>query len=326
MVPQDPRFPAPFLPQGEQMPGGMHLGGMPPAGMRPGGMPSDGLMPGRMPAMPPGPRFHPGVPLSNGTLLAERFEIADMLFEGRCGFIYVTRDRKAQGAVRLVKTFDPRRGDRKDEDLFRREARILQALNHPRIPKGYGLLDHDGMLCAPQTYTPGEELARYLTTRGPLPEAEAVGLLSQVLEILVYLHERTPSVLHRDLKPENLLRDQEGTLYLVDFGSASDRQVDKQQETLDTLTTMQTLGYAAPEQVYGLEAYPASDLYALGALAVNMLTGKHPIYLYDGMTGRLEWTAPVSDPFRAWIEALLAIPVAKRLQSAREALTRLKGG
>lgn len=316
MVPQDPRFPAPFLPQG----------GPPMPGALPGGMPANGLMPGQMPALPPGPRFHPGIPLPNGTLLASRFEVADMLFEGRCGFIYVTRDRKAEGAMRLVKTFDPRRGDEKDEELFRREARILQSLDHPRIPKGYGLADHDGMLCAPQAYTPGEELARYLATRGPLPESEVVGLLTQVLEILAYLHARTPVVLHRDLKPENLLRDQEGGLYLVDFGSASDRQVDKQRIPIDRLTTMQTLGYAAPEQVYGLEAYPASDLYALGALAVHMLTGRHPIYLYDGMTGRLAWEAPVSAERRQWIEDLLAIPVASRLQSAREALTRLKGG
>lgn len=318
MVPQDPRFPAPFLASGSQA--------MPAGGLRPGGMPSNGLMPGRMPAMPPGPRFHPGIPLPNGTMLANRFEIADMLFEGRCGFIYVTRDRKDQGTMRLIKTFDPRRGDAKDEELFRREASILQALDHPRIPKGYGLCDHDGMLCAPQAYTQGEELARYLNTRGPLPETEVVCLLVQVLEILAYLHEREPSVLHRDLKPENLLRDQEGLLYLVDFGSASDRWVDKQSIPLDNLTTMQTLGYAAPEQVYGLEAYPASDLYAVGALAVHLLTGKHPIYLYDGMSGRLEWEAPISEALRQWIETTLAIPVASRLQSAREALTRLKGG
>ncbi|HEY9855957.1 MAG TPA: serine/threonine-protein kinase [Stenomitos sp.] len=315
MVPQDPRFPAPFLPQGmPQVPGGMRSGPLPPGG----------LMPGRMPEMPQGPMFHPGIPLPNGTLLADRFEISDMLFEGRCGFIYVTRDRKAQGAMRLVKTFDPRRGDGKDEDLFRRESSILMSLDHPRIPKGYGILDHDGMLCAPQAYTPGEELARYLHTRGKLPEAEVVAIMEQLLDILAYCHERKPSVLHRDLKPENLLRDQEGTLFLVDFGSASDRHQDKQRVPLENLTTMQTLGYAAPEQVYGLEAYPASDLYAVGAMAVHLLTGKHPIYLYDGMTGRLEWEAPVSEHLRRWIESMLEIPVARRLQNAREALRRLK--
>lgn len=307
MVPQDPRFPTPFLAQGGPMPG------MAP-GMRPGGMSQ------------PGPRFHPGMPLPNGTLLGGRFEIADLLFEGRCGFIYVTRDRKAQGAMRLIKSFDPRRGDQKDEDLFRREAAILQSLDHPRIPRGYELAEHDGMLLAPQAYTPGEELARYLDTRGSLPEKEVVGLLAQVLEILVYLHGRTPAILHRDLKPENLLRDQEGLLYLVDFGSASDRRIDKQDVPLDNLTTMQTLGYAAPEQVYGLEAYPASDLYAVGALAVHLLTGRHPIYLYDGMAGRMAWQAPASPAFRQWIESVLCIPAASRPQSAQEALERLLGG
>lgn len=310
MVPQDPRFPAPFLPQGAPS----HFGTE--------GMPG-GMLPGRMPPMPPGPRFHPGMPLPTGTLLAERFEIVNMLFEGRCGFIYVTRDRSAQGTMRLIKTYDPRRGDQKDEELFRREAAILQSLDHPHIPQGYGLIDHDGMLCAPQAYAPGEELAAYMKAHGPLPEAEVREALGQILEILIYLHERQPAVLHRDLKPENLVRDQEGALFLVDFGSASERQQDKSRIPLENLTTMQTLGYAAPEQLFGLEAYPASDLYALAAMGVHMLTGKHPIYLYDSMNGRLAWEAPVSARFRAWLEAMLVIPVSGRIQTARRALSQI---
>lgn len=318
MVPQDPRFPAPFLPQGASE--------RPPIGMSPQGkpqMPADPRFHQGMPQLPAGPRFHPDIPLPTGTLLAGRYEIVDMLLEGRCGFLYVTRDRSAKGAMRLIKTFDPRRGDGKDEELFRREARILQSLAHPRIPRGYGLSEHDGMLCAPQDYATGEELAARLKARGSLPAAEVRDALAQVLEILVYLHGHKPAVLHRDLKPENLLVDQEGHLHLVDFGSATDRIQDKQRIPLDNLTTMQTLGYAAPEQVYGLEAYPASDLYALGAMGVHLLTGKHPIYLYDGMSGRLQWQAPISAALRSWLESLLVIPVADRIQSAQEALDRL---
>ncbi|HEY9898143.1 MAG TPA: serine/threonine-protein kinase [Pantanalinema sp.] len=269
--------------------------------------------------------FHPYLPLPAGTLLARRFEITEALGEGHCGYVYLVRDRAAQNALRALKTFDPRRGEAKDAELFRREARLLKRLDHPRIPKGYDLCDHRGMLCACVAFVQGEDLLAHVQQHGPMPEREAQIVMRQVLESLIYLHGQKPAVLHRDLKPENLIRDQAGTIHLIDFGSASDRPQDKQGVALEALTTLHTMGYAAPEQALGLEAYPASDLYSLAATVLYLLTGKNPLVLYNGMEGRLAWKVPLSGGFDALLSEMLALPAKARVQSAREALARLDG-
>ncbi|MNX89343.1 Serine/threonine-protein kinase F [compost metagenome] len=156
-----------------------------------------------------------------------------------------------------------------------------------------------------------------------MPEREALGVMRQVLETLVYLHGLRPPVLHRDLKPENLLRDADGKIWLIDFGSASDRYQDKQGVAIETLTTMHTLGYAAPEQALGLEAYPSSDLYGLGCTVLYLLTGKNPLLLYDGRHARLEWKVALSEDFDALLRSMVALPAKDRPQTAQEALARL---
>lgn len=316
MAPYDPNTQAPFLqgPFGLPMLGPVAF----PAGRgsRPGGMP-----PG---AMSPGMNFHPGVPFQNGAILADRFEIVDMIMEGRCGFIYLVRDRMAQQAERVLKTFDRRRGDEKDEELFRRESRLLSKLRHPRIPRGFGIIDHQGLCCATQEFVEGDELYMTVRDHGPLDEGMALQVFQQVLEVLDYLHHLSPPVLHRDIKPENLILDPSGAVWVVDFGAASDATRDKRNAKLEQITAMQTLGYAAPEQVYGLEAYPASDLYSLAVTMLYLLTAKNPIELYSGYSGRLEWEAPVSPGLRSLLDEMLRVPVSERLSSAAAALVRLE--
>lgn len=275
------------------------------------------------PLAPPGPLFHPGVPLAPGTLVAGRYEIVQDRHESRCGFIYEVLDRSRAGERRLLKTHDPRRGDAKDEELFRREARLLEKLHHPRVPTGHGLGSHQGMLVAAQDLIEGHDLHAHVQRAGPLSEPRALELLDQVLELLGYLHGRSPAVIHRDLKPENLILDPQDEVWLVDFGTATDAPIDRRRVPLEQWTTMQTLGYAAPEQLFGLEAFPATDLYALGATMLYLLTGCHPIQLYDGMTARLVWDAEISAPLRALVEAMLVFPVAERLTSVAAARERL---
>jgi serine/threonine protein kinase len=272
---------------------------------------------------PPKLTFHPGQPLPEGTPLATRFEILERVGEGRCGFVYLCRDVKGDNADRVVKTFDPRRGDQKDEDLFRREVRLLGKLTHPRIPRGYGIYDHQGMLCAPQTFIDGEDLADYVDRRGALPEAEVVDILRQVLVILRDLHEGQPSILHRDLKPENLVRDPDGQVWMIDFGSATDAYQEKRDVPLESITTNQTLGYASPEQVMGLESYPQSDLYALGATVLFLASGVNPIAHFDGRLGRLQWSCAMSDGLRQVLTAMLKLAARDRPANAREVLSML---
>lgn len=318
MAPYDPLFKAPLHPP---VPG--------PFVPRPVGFlpPGSFASPGGLPAHPPGGRlcFHPGQPFANGSTLAKRFELTKMLQEGRCGFVYEARDAERDSAKRVLKTFDPRRGDAKDEELFRREAILLAKLDHPRIPKGFGLYDHQGMLCASQAFVEGQDLYHYVQEHGPLAEAFAIEVTRQVLDVLRHLHLQAPPVLHRDLKPENLLLDSKGRIWVIDFGASSDATRDKHQSDLSQITAMQTLGYASPEQVYGLEAYPASDLYALAASVLYLVTGRNPVLLYSGMTGRFEYEAPLTPGFEQLLADMLVIPVNERIQTAEQALERLDG-
>lgn len=297
-MPYDPQSGMPFLP--------ITLGPILPMDSPPGGL-----------------RFDPARPLAPGAVLAGRFEILACLDEGRCGFQYRVRDRQDH-AERVLKTLDPRRATEKDADLFRREVRLLQRLLHPRIPRGFGLYAHDEMLCAPQTYVEGEDLHARVMRQGPLSEAEAREVMAQVLEILASLHSLRPPVLHRDVKPDNLLCDRDGQIWLIDFGAATDDPPARPEWRRERdWTTAQTLGYAAPEQAMGLQAYPASDLFSLAATVLFLVTGRNPVCFYDGAEGRYDVKAPLSEGFKALLEALLEVSVAARLGVAAEARARL---
>jgi serine/threonine-protein kinase len=296
MAPYDPRSHSPFLPP----PLGPALGSAAPA---------------------IGLAFDPDRPLPLGALLAGRFEVLACLDEGRCGFLYRVRDRQDGACERVLKTLDPRRGEEKDAELFRREMRLLQRLNHPRIPKGLGLYPHFEMTCALQAYVEGEDLHSRVSRKGPLSEPEARDAMRQVLEVLDYLHGLRPPVLHRDIKPDNLLRDAAGGIWLIDFGTATDGAARPREGR--EWTTLQTLGFAAPEQALGLQSYPASDCFSLAATMLFLLTGRNPVCFFDGLSGRYVIEAPLSEGFRALLTEMLVLSAAERLGNAREAGERL---
>lgn len=207
-------------------------------------------------------------------------------------------------------------------DAFEREARLLHQLNHPRIPKylasfrvGRGPATRFYLA---QEYVSGEPLATTLE-RGPLGAAEARDVLRQVLEVLMYLHGQQPPILHRDIKPQNLIRTADGAIHLVDFGAARDLS----RGTTHGATLVGTFGYMPIEQLGGT-ASPASDLFALGATVLHLLTGRHPAELMsEGYTLRVGGNLPVSPRFRRYLERLVARERSGRFGSAREALAAL---
>jgi serine/threonine protein kinase len=208
-------------------------------------------------------------------------------------------------------------------EAFEREARLLEAISHPRIPR---LLGHfqEGQgaelrLYLAAEHISGETLLERLSHH-TFSEAEARDMGLQVLEILEYLHKRKPSVLHRDIKPANIIRQPDGTLFLVDFGSA--------RESLKGATVGSTLvgtfGYMPLEQ-FGGTVDVTSDLYALGASLVHLLGRTPPAEHFQPDRGldlsHLE--APVLGP---WLRKLTALRPEDRYRSAtlaRKALEAL---
>lgn len=213
--------------------------------------------------------------------------------------------------------------------LFEREAQVLQQLNHPRIPRyrDYFSLDrHIGEgLCwfgLVQECIPGTSLRQLLDEGKRFTETQVRKIARDILEILIYLHELNPPVLHRDIKPSNLIYTEGGAIYLVDFGAVQNQAATEGV----TFTVVGTTGYAPLEQFWG-KTVPASDLYALGATLIHLLTGTAPADLPQrDLCIQFADRVSIDPNFTRWIEALTAPNLARRFSSARQALQSLETG
>lgn len=164
----------------------------------------------------------------------------------------------------------------KNYDLFLREIAILKTLNHPAIPKVLAVFpqtpqDEPEAVVLVQEYFEGDSLKALLDASDDevWSDEKVLGFLEEMLQILSYLHALNPPVVHRDIKPSNIICRADGTYALIDFGAASATQ------KTSGSTFVGTNGYMAPEQMMG-RAEPRSDLYSLGATALQLATGMHP--------------------------------------------------
>ncbi len=210
-------------------------------------------------------------------------------------------------------------------DAFTREAGLLQALSHPRIPRfvrsftlGRGVSTRWYLA---QQFLAGESLAARLTHEH-FDEAAVLTYARQALELLAYLHGRSPVVVHRDVKPDNFIVGADGCLSLVDFGAA---RVVKLAGT-HRATLVGTFGYMAPEQMGG-SVDARSDLYGLGATLVHLLTRQPPEQLLSpGMSLDFQKHVNVSVKTERFLSRLVAPRPDERFASAQEALAFLDGG
>jgi serine/threonine-protein kinase len=155
---------------------------------------------------------------------------------------------------------------------FQREAVSAAALNHPHVVQVYDQgRSEDGRLYIAMEHVPGGNLKDLILRRGPLDPAEAARLASQVAEALGAAHER--GIMHRDIKPQNVLIGEAGDAKVADFGIALAASTST---TSGTKRVFGTASYMSPEQAMGERVGPASDLYSLGVVLYEMLTGAVP--------------------------------------------------
>jgi tetratricopeptide (TPR) repeat protein len=212
--------------------------------------------------------------LSVGTVFADRFDIDGIAGTGGMGTVYRARDRVSQGtvALKLLQTLGT---DPSEAERFAREAQVLAELRHPSIVSyvAHGLTA-DGERFLAMEWLDGEDLASRLA-RGPLSHRDSVLLMQRVAEGLAYAHER--GIVHRDIKPSNLFLPggDIGQVKLLDFGVA--RRLGSQHNLTHTGRLIGTPEYIAPEQASGgSELTPAADIFSLGCVFYEALTGTPP--------------------------------------------------
>jgi len=157
-------------------------------------------------------------------------------------------------------------------DRFKREIEIGQTLDHPGVMKVYKDDDQTGVYMVME-WVEGRLLRQALVGQGKLPIERAIKLAISICEVLEYIHDH--GVVHRDLKPENIMVDSEDRVKLIDFGIAG-KQGSRRLTFAKLTDTMGTPEYISPEQVKGKRGDGRSDVYALGVMLYEMLTGKPP--------------------------------------------------
>ncbi|MEG4799727.1 bifunctional serine/threonine-protein kinase/formylglycine-generating enzyme family protein [Microcoleus sp. ARI1-B5] len=260
-------------------------------------------------------------------ILRNRFHMIKLLGQGGFGRTYLAEDIDRLNQRCVVKQLAPNVQSTwaisKAVELFQQEARQLQQLGqHPQIPSLDAYFQQDKYWYLVQQFVDGDNLLNLFQKQGIWQESQVKQLLLELLPVLKFIHEQ--KIIHRDIKPDNIMRRRsDGVLMLIDFG------VSKQLSgtVMSRLgTQIGTPGYSPFEQMKGGEAYPASDLFSLGATAFHLLTGVHPYGLWTehGYSWTGNWQQHLKNPIDKGLvlilSKLLAKDIQQRYQSAEEVL------
>ncbi|MEH2054601.1 MAG: CHASE2 domain-containing serine/threonine-protein kinase [Nostoc sp.] len=269
---------------------------------------------------------------SGDLLLSGRYKISKSLGAGGFGRTYLAQDTQRPGnPTCVVKKLMPARQDTRflqiARRLFNSEAEILQSLGkHHQIPELLAYFEDDQEFYLIQQYIEGHTLSEELPpVQNVQNELFVMEMLKQVLEVLEFVHQHR--VIHRDIKPTNIIRcAQDNRLVLIDFGAVKLMQPPNIDQTELATVAIGTRGYAPPEQFAGHPRL-CSDIYALGMIGIQAITGIAPQELYpDAETGNVIWrqTAEVSEELAAILDKMVCYHFSDRYQSATAILQDLK--
>ena len=271
-------------------------------------------------------------PIQPGSVLGERYEILKRLGEGGMGAVYKVRDRELERLVALKIIRPELAGNPEILRRFKQELILARQVTHKNVIRIFDLGMADGRKFITMDYVEGRDLKSVLVERGKLPPEEAVPIVQQVCRGLEAAH--TEGVVHRDLKPQNIMVDADGRVWVMDFGLA------RSMETAGITRTgalMGTPDYMSPEQARGEKVDARSDLFSLGIIFYEMLTGRLPFQadtLMATLLKRVQEKAvqptvlePAIPPYiNRVVMKCLESDVAKRYQSTGEILTDLSDG
>ena len=210
--------------------------------------------------------------IAPNTVLQNRYLVVSQIGQGGMGAVYIATDQRFGSTVALKETFFTDPSLRK---AFEREARLLNHLRHPALPRvSDHFMEEEGQFLVME-YIAGDDLAEKLKERGgAFPLSEVLNWADQLLDALDYLHTQEPPVIHRDIKPQNLKLTPRNHIVLLDFGLA--KGTPAMQMTATGSVFGYSRNYAPLEQIQGTGTDPRSDLYSLAATLYHLMTGTTP--------------------------------------------------
>jgi serine/threonine protein kinase len=258
----------------------------------------------------------PSKGLDRGTTFARRFEIIEEIGQGGMGTVYKAYDSKIREVVALKLLKPEIASDLEVIERFRNEIKLARQVSHRHVCRMYDLGEEWLTIYISMEYVPGEDLKSFIRRSGHLNEAKAVGLAKQIAAGLAEAHRI--GVIHRDLKPQNIMIDRDGNAKIMDFGIARSLHT---RSVTGTGVIIGTPEYMAPEQAEGRDVDHRVDIYALGAILFEMVTGRVP---FEGATPLSivlkHRSEPPADPqdINAQISAGLSQIILKCLAKAKE--------
>jgi eukaryotic-like serine/threonine-protein kinase len=262
-------------------------------------------------------------------VLGGRFEIQEMLGIGGMGAVYKAHDRDIDRVIALKCIRPELAKDPEITQRFTQELLLARQITHKNIIRIFDVRDSGGLKFITMEYVEGRDLSSLVESKGKLPIAESVGIVTQVCSGLACAHAE--GVVHRDLKPSNVMVEPNGRVVVMDFGLA---RADHIGQMTQTGAMMGTYQYMSPEQAHGAKADARSDIFTVGIILYELLTGKTPYSADSALASLLKRTqeasVPVSEIDPAVPRALTAIvakclerDVARRYQTVDDLLNDL---
>ncbi len=211
------------------------------------------------------------VGLATGSTFAGRYQVIEELGRGGMGRVYKVYDTEVQEKVALKLLNSEIASDREVIQRFRRELKLARTVSHKNVCRMYDLGQKEGVYYITMEYVAGENLKTFIQQSGRLSVAKAIGIGAEVCAGLAEAHRH--GIIHRDLKPQNIMIDQDGNARIMDFGIARSLAATG---ITNPGVIIGTLNYMSPEQVKGEATDQRSDIFSLGVILFEMLTGRVP--------------------------------------------------